>query len=507
MSWTVARNPGVKRADSRWTGGVARRAKPVVAVRTVGGLAPWLFVIGLTGCASLQTPTAAVPPPVPSQWSAAGPEAGQPSSPGALAQWWQQFGDDTLSMLVGRTLAKATDLDVAQARLRQARALRDLALAGNAATVDASASAQASDSEGGAPTRQFRAGFDAGWEVDLWGGRRAGVAAALADVQVSAATLGETQVALAAETAAAYIELRSGQGRLDSARASLAAQEQTLRIVQWRNEAGLASGLEVEQQRTAVAQTRAQLPALQAGVEQSMNALAVLAGEPPGALHATLEAPAPLPAAPAGLALSIPAAVLAQRADVQAAEARVHAAAARVQQKDAERLPSLRLSGSIGLNALSLAGLGSGAGVATLLAGVAVPVFDGGRLPAQVRALEAALDEARSNQRAVVLSALREVEDALLALRGAREQHESLQLAAAAARRAMQLAEHRHAGGLIDFQVVLQTQRTRLAADDALAVAAAALLTQHVRLYKALGGGWVADAGMDATVADRRETR
>jgi NodT family efflux transporter outer membrane factor (OMF) lipoprotein len=470
-------------------------------------MASWLFVTGLAGCASLQSPTAAVLPPVPTHWSAAGSQASGLPATGASTPWWQQFGDDTLSMLVGRTLANATDLQAAQARLRQARALRDLALAGTAATLDASASAQASDSDGGAPTRQFRTGFDAGWEVDLWGGRRAGVAAAAADVQASAATLGQTQVALAAEVAAAYIELRSGQGRLDSARAGLAAQERTLRIVQWRNEAGLATGLEVEQQRSAVAQTRAQLPALQAGVAQSMNALAVLAGEPPGALHARLETPAPLPAAPAELALAIPAAVLAQRADVQAAEARVHAAAARVQQKDAERLPSLRLSGSIGLNALSLTGLGTGAGVATLLAGVAVPVFDGGRLTAQVRALEAALDEARVNHRAVVLAALREVEDALLALRSAREQHESLQLAAAAARRAMQLAEHRHAGGLIDFQVVLQTERTRLAADDALAVAAATLLTQHARLYKALGGGWVADAGVDAAVADRRETR
>lgn len=157
----------------------------------------------------------------------------------------------------------------------------------------------------------------------------------------------------------------------------------------------------------------------------------------------------------------------------------------------------MQLSGSIGLNALSLAGLSSGAGVASLLAGLSVPVFDGGRIAAQVRGQEAALDEARANERAAWLAALQEVEDALLALRGSSEQLASRRAAASSARRAAALAEQRYAAGLIDFASLLQTQRAQLVADDEVTTASAAFVTQHVRLYKALGGGWIPETGLD----------
>ena len=471
----------------------------------------------LVGCASLQQPptagrTGAVD--VPASWTAAAPGASAAAtgnSPGtaagpasadaasnasaatdaaSLARWWQRFGDPTLDSLVARSLDAATDVQVAQARLRQARTTRDLASANLKPSLGANASAQASRSEGAPTTRLYRAGFDAGWEADLWGAGRAAVTAAEADLRASAATLGQTQVSLAAEVAATYIELRSAQARLATTQASLASQEHTLRLTQWREEAGLVNRLDVEQQRTTVAQTRAQLPALQAAIEQAMNALAVLTGQAPGALHARLATAAPLPAVPGSLALAIPAAVLSQRADVAAAEARVRAAIANVEQVDAQRLPSLQLSGSIGLSALAVSALTPGAGVASLLASVDWPLLDGGRLRARVAGQEAALDEARANHRATVLAALQEVEDTLVALRAAREQQTSQQAAVEAARRAAQLAEQRYAGGLIDITSVLLTQRTLLSAEDALATTAASVATQHVRLFKALGGGW-----------------
>lgn len=448
------------------------------------------------GCTSLQqapaTGTTPAASAVPATWTAAAPGAGMgASSPAAsLAEWWQRFGDEALNALVARALDSAPDVQAARSRLRQARAAQDVAAAGLRPTLGANASAQASTSDGRPTTRQYRAGFDAAWEADLWGAGRAGVAAAEADLQASAATLGQTQVTLAAEVAATYIDLRSAQARLATTQASLASQEHTLRLTQWREEAGLVNRLDVEQQRTTVAQTRAQLPSLQSAIEQAMNALAVLTGEAPGALHTRLAVATALPAAPADLALSIPAAVLSQRADVQAAEARVRAAVARVDQTDAERLPSLQLSGSIGLSALSVSALHPGAGVASLLAGVNWPIFDGGRLQARVRAQEAVLDEARVNHRATVLAALQEVEDTLVALRAAREQLGHQQTAAEAARRSAQLAEQRYAAGLVDITSVLLTQRTLLTAEDALANTSATLATQHVRLYKALGGGW-----------------
>jgi NodT family efflux transporter outer membrane factor (OMF) lipoprotein len=468
------------------------------------------LVAGLASCASLAP---GAPPAgassalaVPAAWTAAAPNgttaAGAAISPAtpakagadALAAWWQQFGDATLDALVSRALDTATDVQAARARLRQARAARDLAAAGLGPTLGANASAQASRAEGRATVRQYRAGFDAAWEADLWGAGRAGVGAAEADLRASAATLGQTQVTLTAEVAATYIELRSAQARLATTRASLSSQEHTLRLTQWREEAGLVNRLDVEQQRTTVAQTQAQLPALQASIEQAMNALAVLTSVVPGALHQRLAGAAPLPVAPQGLALAIPAAVLSQRADVAAAEARMRAAVARVEQLDAERLPSLQLSGSIGLNALAVSALYPGAGVASLLAGVSWPLLDSGRLRARVQAQQAVFDEAQVNHRAAVLAALQEVEDTLVALRAAREQQARQQDAAAAARRAATLAEQRYAAGLVDITSVLLTQRTLLAAEDALATTAAALATQHVRLFKALGGGWTPDA-------------
>ncbi len=461
-----------------------------LALRRTGAAASVLWLAA--GCASLQEP----PPPgvsltdsgVPAAWTASAQEARQDSA--SLADWWQRFGDATLNSLVEQALKSAPDVQVAQARLRQARSARDLAAAGLGPTFGANASAQTSASEGRATSHQYRAGFDAAWEADLWGAGRAGVNAARADLRASVATLGQTQVTLASEVAATYIDLRNAQARQAITQAGLASQEHTLRLTQWREEAGLVNRLDVEQQRSTVAQTRAQLPALQASIEQAMNALAVLTGNAPGALHAQLRAALPLPAAPADLALSIPAAVLSQRADVQAAEARVRAAHARLDQTDAGRLPSLQLSGSIGLSALSVSALYPGAGVATLLAGVNWPLLDTGRLRARVQAQQGALDEARAQHRSTALSALQEVENALVALRAAREQQALLQTAVQAARRAAQLAQQRYAAGLVDIASVLLTQRTLLTAEDALATTTAAQVTQHVRLYKALGGGW-----------------
>lgn len=470
-----------------------RRAAGVQALpaRKPQLLAAWLGIataVLLAGCASPLSASMPGSAAMPAAWTASVQGSDTPTMP--VADWWQRFGDATLSALVARAAESATDVQVARARLRQARAARDLAAAGLRPSIGANASAQANASEGRPTSRQYRVGFDATWEADLWGAGRAGVSAAEADLRASAATLSQTQVTLAAEVAATYIELRSVQARRAITQASLASQEHTLRLTQWRQEAGLVNRLDVEQQRTTVAQTRAQLPTLQAGIEQAMNALAVLTGEAPGALHTQLATAAPLPLSPVDLALSIPTAVLSQRADVQAAEARVRAAVARVGQADAERLPSLQLSGSIGLSALSVAAIYPGAGVASLLAGVNWPLFDGGRLLARVQAQQGLLDEAQANYRATVLAALREVEDTLVALRAAREQQAQLQVAVEAARRAAQLAEQRYAVGLVDITSVLLTQRTLLTAEDALATTTAAQVTQHVRLYKALGGDW-----------------
>ena len=464
------------------------------SVRRLASLGPTLAVLAvLAGCASLQQPAAPAPAdPTPAAWTSAAPGA-PATAPSDLAAWWSQFGDPQLAPLVQAALQSQTDITTAQARLRQARAARALAGAQLAPTVNASGSAQASASDGSPRTQSWRAGLDAGWEADLWGAGAAGVRAADATLAASALTLAHTRISVAAEVALTLLELRGTQARMAIAERNLASQQQTLQIVQWRHEAGLVTQLDVAQARTAVEQTRAQLPALAGSAAQAMHALAVLTGQAPGALQAQLATPVPLPAAPPALALAIPAEVLRQRPDVQAAERRLQAAAARVDEADAARLPSLSLSGSIGLNALRLSALGSGAGAASLLASVHLPLFDGGRLRAQVQSQEAARDEAAVAWRATVLAALQEVEDALVSLRATREQLAAQQAAATSAQAAATLAEQRYRSGLVDFANVLQSQRTLLSAEDSVAGTSTALATAHVRLVKALGGGWNPD--------------
>lgn len=469
-------------------------AAPRLAVAALAALA------ALAGCASLQQPAPPHDDPTPPAWTAAASSAPVGGDAAVRADWWERFGDPALAPLVAQALRANTDLDAARARLRQARAQREIAAAALSPTLGASGSAQASRSEGRDTAEQYRAGLDARWEIDLWGAAAAGVRAADAAAQAGALTLAHAQVAVAAEAALGLLQLRGTQAREAIARRNLETQLQTLQITQWRHEAGLVTQLDVEQARTAVEQTRAQLPALAAGAAQAMNALAVLTGRAPGALHAELAAgdPAAAPAAPPDLAPAIPAEVLRRRADVQAAERQWATAAARVEQVDAQRLPSLSLGGSIGLSALTLGGLGSGAAVASLLAGVDLPVLDGGRLRAQVRQQEAARDEAAATWRATVLAALLEVEDALVALRSTREQLAAQQAAVRSARSAATLAAQRYRSGLVDFQNVLQSQRTLLAAEDAVAGTATGLATAHVRLYKALGGGWDPQSDIEA---------
>jgi outer membrane protein TolC len=237
------------------------------------------------------------------------------------------------------------------------------------------------------------------------------------------------------------------------------------------------------------------LPVLQTTIEQTRHALAVLCGAPPAALTSVLGADAPVPQASLDLVLSFPAETLRQRPDVRAAEYQVTAALNRVAQADAARMPRFNLQGSLGLDALTLGSLTGGASVfKALLASVAIPVFDGGALRAQVRAQQGALEQASALYEGTLLTALKEVEDALVALRGDRERLLRLQNAAEAAGNAALMARQRYSSGLVDFQVVLETQRTQFSTQDGVASASADLGADHVRLYKALGGGWESDA-------------
>jgi NodT family efflux transporter outer membrane factor (OMF) lipoprotein len=462
----------------------------------------------LSACASVAPPTSPALPDglVPSAWRASGAPT-ESADPSALAAWWQRFDDPELTGLVTKALQANTDVRAAQAALRQARAQSDVQRAALVPALGISASAQRSRSGDNDASNVFQAGFDASWEPDIFGGNRGAVEASEADALASAGSLANARVSLAAEVATGTINLRGLQALLAITRRTLASQQETVQITRWRAQAGLVSSLDVEQAVAAAEQVAAQVPDLQSRIDQAINALAVLAGQAPGTLQASLGQARPIPQPPADLALAFPAETLRQRPDVRSAEHRVSAALARVAVADAARYPAFRLSGSLGLSALTLGTVTSGSSVvSSLLAGISAPLLDGGAALAQVRVQEAALEQARVEYQATVLAALQEVEDALVALNGDRDRLVRLQAAATAAANADLLARHRYQSGLIDFTTVLSAQRTLLSVQESMTSAQATLSAGHVRLYKALGGGWVPDTDATTKAGQRSDT-
>jgi NodT family efflux transporter outer membrane factor (OMF) lipoprotein len=445
----------------------------------------------LNGCALLHPkhPESVAAVDVPAQWSV--DEAVATSNSTSLKEWWQRFNDTQLDTLIEQSLQTNTSINSTKFALIEARALRDVAAATLLPTLDSAASAGRSKSGQNSSVNNVKVGLDASWELDVFGANRSALSASDATAQASEASLGDIQVSIAAEVALDYIALRNAQARLAIANSNLTNQLETLQITQWRTQAGLVSSLDAEQARVSAEQTRAIIPPLQTAIEQMSHALAVLTGQPPAALLKQLSVVNPVPQAANNLALNFPAETLRQRADVRAAEYRVSADLARLVQADAARLPNFTLSGSLGLSALTLGSLTSGSSVvSSLLANVAMPLFDGGSRRAKVRAQEAVLEQTRLNYKATVLTALQEIEDALVALRGDLERLSRLKLASEAAGNAALMARQRYDSGLADFQVVLETQRSLLNAQDSVANASADVSSDHIRLYKALGGGW-----------------
>lgn len=441
-----------------------------------------------------QAPT----PDVPAGWTrldATARPVARAETPGDLSQWWQRLDDPLLSGLIDEALQASPDLRTAQARLREARARRTVAAAAQYPGMTASGGAsrsQSSEEVGSGDTRNFfSAGFDANWELDVFGGVRRSVEAAEADLESSLASLEDTQVSLASEVALNYVEVRTRQILLGIARDNLASQSETLQLTEWRAQAGLVSSQDVEQARSNREQTRAQIPLLETSLVEAEHALDLLLGKPPGTLHARLAAPRDLPALPDHIAVGIPADTLRQRPDVRAAERRLAAETARVGVAEAARYPSFNLSGSIGLEALTFGALGSSDAVASsLFAGITGPIFDAGRLRAQVEIQDAVREQALVAYEQTVLVALRDVENALVALVRNRERVEALGIAVASVRNAAQLARQRYSAGLIDFQSVLDSERSVLLLEESLASARATGVQALIRLYKALGGGW-----------------
>ncbi len=446
-------------------------------------------LLALAGCAILGakpgSDALAPPPPrvdVPASWYREAPAGGNAE----LGNWWQRFDDAQLTALVNQALERNTSLAGAAARLQQARALRDLAGAGLATQVIASAAAARVSRRGLSSESSYSAGLDASWEPDLYGYRKAGLAASAAAFDAEALTLADGQVSVAAEVALTYIELRGVQQR--QAVADNHVRRQLILTLLAAQRTANDAGLDRERARAALALAMAELPRWQATSSQLEHSLALLCGAPPGTLADSLSAGAAVPRAPDGLALSLPADTLRQRPDVRAAAARVDAALARLGQADAARKPVVRLEGSIGLHGLGFGGTGSV--LRSLFGAISGVAFDGGAGRARVAAEQAAVQESYASYHSAVLGALRDVEDALVDVSAARERRKALRAAADIAANAANLALLAYVDGKVDVDAVLASHATLLDSEDALVLAEVAHSAAHVRLYKALGGGW-----------------
>jgi NodT family efflux transporter outer membrane factor (OMF) lipoprotein len=428
-----------------------------------------------------------------------------------IARWWDTLGDATLSTIEARALAANPNLAAAEARLRQARASLREQKANLLPKADATAlyaharfpglnlgqsSSGGSDQSGGggnsaSDINLYNLGFDASWEVDLFGGQRRAIEAARATAQAAQADLADAQVSLTAEVAQAYVNVRDRQQRIALNERSIAMQEQMLKLTKQRYEQGTASRLDVERLSQQLDSTRADVTPLSAERDAYLDELATLSGDEPGTLDAMMATAQPLPLPPAQVPIGDPAALLQRRPDIRAAERALAADTAKIGQAQAARFPSLSFMGIIGIGGTSPSDLTKLDDFTALIAPqLSWSFLDFGRNAAKVKQAEGVRDEAQAKYRSAVLGALKDAEDSLSRFRYRRMTVATLARALAAADEAATLSRQRYAAGTTTLIDLLDTQRQQIEAEQSLSIAKAGLTGDFVAIQKALGLGW-----------------
>lgn len=475
-----------------------------------------------------------------------------------LEDWWHVFDDDTLSDLVKRAAEGNLDLRLAVLRIREARALRGIAagellpsLAGQGGWHRARASANglmgglpsapgkgeqfantvargiagSALSQGlgtafpGAPavtnslasglmglvptptrlaeteaTDLYATGFDASWEIDVFGGIRRNIESADAVVAAAVEDYRSVLVSLLAEVAATYIDIRALQSQIDATQRNIALQKETLSLTQVKFNADLVSELDVRQAETNLATTQSELPLLEAGLSVAIYRMGVLIGREPATLYDELSQVRDIPKPPAETLIGVPVDLLRRRPDIRAAERRLAAQTARIGVAAADLYPRFTLSGTFGFEATDINHMLDSRSV-TYGFGPALRwnIFDGLRNLNRIAAQQAATHQAYVSYEQTLLQALQDVESALVAYTREQVRYAALARATEAGRRSAQLAEKRYQDGLTDFQNVLIAQRSLVNLETALAQSRGQVAVNLVALYKALGGGWSPD--------------
>ncbi|HHE75066.1 MAG TPA: efflux transporter outer membrane subunit [Desulfobacteraceae bacterium] len=478
-------------------------------------LLPAITALIMAGCSAVGPDYTRVKPDAPDEWHAElqGGLTTDLPKPETLAYWWRALNDTKLSSLEERAVKGNLDLKKSLSRIREARALRGISKANLFPTLDASASStNYRSSQSGWSTKEdklYSAGFDAGWELDIFGGVRRSVEAAQADLEATQEDLYDVLVSLLAEVALNYVEVRTYQARLFVAYANIKTQQETYELNRSRYEAGIIDELPVQESLRILESSRSQIPSLKTGLEAAKNRLAVLLGESPGALHRELDERRPIPVLPVTVAVGVPAETLRHRPDIRRAERNLAAQTARIGVATADLYPKFRLIGNIGLKSISTGNLFTAASRTwSISPGVSWNIFHGGSIRQNIKVQSARQEQALIQYESAVLNAQEEVENVLVAYAKEQIRRESLAKAATAAQRAAIVAQNQYQAGLVDFNNVLDAQRALLILQDQLDQSNGAVTTNLVRLYKALGGGWKsfeADSDKSKNVTNQKQ--
>lgn len=470
---------------------------------------PVLAALLLAGCTTVGPNYRQPDVTVPAQY--AEPHEAQDVNDAELASWWRQFGDPQLDSLIARAIALNLDVQSAAARIREARARELAAGARNLPTLDAQVSATrqrisehaipvppgagAPGSGGsfglpGSEFSTFRLGLDAAWEIDLFGGSRRGIEAAGARTGAAVWNRRDLQATAAAEVANAYFTLRTLQERIANAEADRAREHRQAQLLHARFKGGLINGIDVEQQKSDAAIAAAELPILRAQAEAQIHAIGLLTGATPEALIAELSPTKAIPAAPA-IPAGLPSDLLRRRPDIRAAERDIAAATADIGVATADLYPRISLTAAPALVSTALASLLDwGSRSYNIGASLLWPLFDGGRARANIAVADARQEQALTAYRKSVLTALKDVEDALSRTQADHHRLADLGRSLDAATRAEALSRTRYRGGLVTYSEVLANQGRRLSVERQMIETRGALARDSVALFKALGGGW-----------------
>jgi NodT family efflux transporter outer membrane factor (OMF) lipoprotein len=438
----------------------------------------------------------------PTQWNALA--GGETNSAASVAAWWKNFHDAELDSLIERAACSNLDLRIAQSRVREARAQYRMTSADLWPSVDASGSYARQRQSQNQPVLSsfsipssafennvYQAGFDASWEIDVFGGTRRATEAAKA--QVAATQFGERDVlvTLLGEVARNYVEARGYQRRLGIARDNIRAQEQSLAITQNRFTNGLTSDLDVQQANTLLATTRAVVPTLETALAASIHRLGVLLGQTPEALQTELSTVAPIPAAPPIVPVGLPSELLLRRPDVALAERQLAAATANIGVAKSDLFPKFFLTGVAGFQGISADDwFKSGSRFWSVGPAVQWRIFDAGRIHANIQVKTARQEQTLANYENTALSAFEDVENALTAYAKEQIRRRSLEDAVKSSEDSLHLANQLYANGLASFINVLDAERSLYQAQDALVQSDCTISANLIALYKSLGGGW-----------------